>query len=390
MLKIITVVAIILTLIAPVFAAERPVFTVGKLTPNMAPDAISNVFPGISSFTTPEGDQNPTQPTDVHISYDDANLYVLVRCFGDMSKLTAKPAPHDSKIYGDDCVEVFLDPRHDRKTYYHLIVNAAGAIYDEKDKPNEPKSWDGDWTAEVNEDTYYWSAFITIPFKMLGIRAPKDGAVWGMNFVRNAPGHMERGTWAHTGSSFHSPDRFGEIVFAGTAGAVAELERPTITSPGKHDLTMHLVAGTRAFSGQMEITLDGKPIRKSEVSETPNVEQRGEYKITIPTEGRHGLCVTITNKATKRVMMRTPVLLDIPAHMARLERYRKLVKALPTPTPAASREKSAVLWSLNSIAAFAKTAVGDDERWAQLGAKLDAIERKVNHVRDLCTDKLGI
>ena len=48
----------------------------------------------------------------------------------EMDKLKAKCTRHDQDVYGDDCVEMFLDISGERRKYYQIVANALGTIYD--------------------------------------------------------------------------------------------------------------------------------------------------------------------------------------------------------------------------------------------------------------------
>ena len=117
--------------LAPVFAladgVATPVFTIGKLRGQLVPESIAYQMTPMALGITPEGDRTPSQPTDVCMGYDNANLYIAVRCYeNNMDKLSAKITEHDGRVYAEDSFEIFLDTRHDHKTYFHLITNAAG------------------------------------------------------------------------------------------------------------------------------------------------------------------------------------------------------------------------------------------------------------------------
>ena len=382
-----------LALSFPVFAAAPfvpPVFTIGELKPNQTVESVPYNLTTIFLATTPEGDRVPSQPTDVRMAYDDANLYLYFNCWeADMSKLRANPAERDSRIYTEDSMEVFLDTKHDHKTYFHIVVNAAGAIYDEMNKPNTPKSWDGEWSVQTSKEADGWTAIITVPFKSLGISMPSDGTVWGMNFARHETRLLETSCWTDVGSSFHSPERFGEIVFGGAASARAGLERALIASPGKHTCTVQTVSGTAAADYRTRVQVDGNPVARSRSEAGANVEQRETFTVNMRGEGRHTVTVTVTDQKTGNIILRSPILAGIPAHKATLTKYRKVVTALTPKTASASSAYASILRSLEEAEAFARTAMGSNEKWTQLGDRLAALEPALNHAQYAYSDKTG-
>ena len=45
-------------------------------------------------------------------------------------KPVGKMRPHDEYVFGDDIVEIMLDPGHAGADYYQLVLNAYGATWD--------------------------------------------------------------------------------------------------------------------------------------------------------------------------------------------------------------------------------------------------------------------
>ncbi|PIX41500.1 MAG: hypothetical protein COY42_22205 [Armatimonadetes bacterium CG_4_10_14_0_8_um_filter_66_14] len=142
-------------------------------------------------------------------------------------KLEARPlvkqvTGRDGALWNDDCVEVFLDPRHTHSDYLQFMVNTNGARTDARGRD---RAWDGEWTARTAENDAAWAGVATIPLATLGADAPEDGAVWAANFCvdRSAKQRPSDGweqedanlTWSELGSAstFHVPARFGHLLF---------------------------------------------------------------------------------------------------------------------------------------------------------------------------------
>ncbi|HCN08054.1 MAG TPA: hypothetical protein DIT01_08985, partial [Lentisphaeria bacterium] len=72
------------------------------------------------------------EQTEAFLTYDDAYLYVAVRCYESQIKsLGVHNWPHDKEsICRPDAVEVYLDINRDRNTFYHLMVNPLGNVYE--------------------------------------------------------------------------------------------------------------------------------------------------------------------------------------------------------------------------------------------------------------------
>lgn len=166
-----------------------------------------------------KGPEEPV-PTLFQVAYDDASLFIAVTCLEpNPSGIRAEVRTDDlSAVMGDDAVEIFLHPRLDEPTYYQLAANSVGARYD--GRAFDP-TWNADWQAagSVGEDAWYLECAVS--FASLGaLGAP--GATWGLNVNRDrqAGGDTEWSGWSNTQSGFHVPERFGRLVFGGTATGV--------------------------------------------------------------------------------------------------------------------------------------------------------------------------
>jgi hypothetical protein len=150
-------------------------------------------------------------PTVVWVYRDAENLFLAFECSEpEMSELVARPRPRDGAVYSDDCVDIFLAPGSPGAGTYHLLVNALGSQYDERD--GDP-AWNGDWECAASRSATSWSVEIKIPFRVLGA-VPKKGDVWRCNFNRERQGwNSELSSWSPTQNVFAEPEHFGEIVF---------------------------------------------------------------------------------------------------------------------------------------------------------------------------------
>ncbi|MBP5738752.1 MAG: hypothetical protein J6X38_06710, partial [Abditibacteriota bacterium] len=76
-------------------------------------------------------------------------------------------------------------------------------------------AWNGDWKTASKLNDSGWITEIALPFAVLGVETPKPGAEWRVNLTRNTTtgGSLESFAWSVPYGSFHSPDRFGKIIF---------------------------------------------------------------------------------------------------------------------------------------------------------------------------------
>jgi len=129
----------------------------------------------------------PGLRTEAWLAKTPSGLCVAFRCHHDqMSQLVTAVKTPDGPVWADDSVEVFLDAHGTRFSYYHFIVNAAGAVYDAYNK--EPRKGDGTWDSgamaagRLLSDGY--SVEMLIPWTSLNLGLNRDGTV-GLNLCRN-------------------------------------------------------------------------------------------------------------------------------------------------------------------------------------------------------------
>jgi hypothetical protein len=160
------------------------------------------------------------QETRFRLAYDDTRLYLAVEA--DEKNASAIKTPdreRDGNIWEDDSIELFLDTKHDRKTYYQFLSNLKGAGYDGAGGPEfgrwgTDKRWNAEWqsVAKIGRKGYVME--VAVPFAELGVSPPKPGDVWGLNVgrTRSGPtGKTPSGTfaaWAFVQSGFHEVSRY--------------------------------------------------------------------------------------------------------------------------------------------------------------------------------------
>ncbi len=161
------------------------------------------------------------EQTVFSIVYDEKNLYLGIECReSNMKEIAAKCREHDSCIWEDDCIEIFIDPGHTHKDYFHFISNSVGAQYEGK---GEDINWNGLWEVKTSTGEKGWFLEIAIPFSSLNVKLD-EGNLWGLNVNREhyAGGKIEYSGWSSTSGGFHVPERFGHVIFG---SYVAHLRR---------------------------------------------------------------------------------------------------------------------------------------------------------------------
>jgi len=133
-------------------------------------------------------------------------------------KITAAEMTRDGRVWGDDSIEVFIK-MGEKNEYRQFIANAAGTLYDGKEKD---RKWDSNATAYAAKTGGGWYVIFKIPFQDLSDDqkdnlTPRSGETWKANFVRNrqffAFSSRSATTWSPTAGNFHEVKCFGTLLF---------------------------------------------------------------------------------------------------------------------------------------------------------------------------------
>jgi hypothetical protein len=156
----------------------------GKLDDPVWQDALA-----ISGFTQvrPDDGTDPTERTEVFITYDEAALYIGARMHdSDPSGIVGRLGRRDG-FTPSDFFSAEIDSYHDHRTVFSFTVNPAGVRSDEvmtNDGPHGDMSWDPVWEVATRIDSLGWVAELRIPFSQLRFSSAAE-QVWGINFSRS-------------------------------------------------------------------------------------------------------------------------------------------------------------------------------------------------------------
>ncbi len=164
-------------------------------------------------------------PTDVRMSYDDQNLYIVAICYKKIPGANmVESLRRDFNFGKNDNFIFFIDPFDDQTNGFTFGANAAGAQWDGTlyEGGKADLNWDNKWTSEVKNYTDRWIFEAAIPFK--SIRYKKGIKEWGINFSRNDLKTTEKSSWAPV------PRQFPTASLAYT-GVLVWDEPPPIQGP---------------------------------------------------------------------------------------------------------------------------------------------------------------
>lgn len=151
--------------------------------------------------------------TDVRMTYDDENLYLLAVCYKpDRGPNVVESLRRDFNFGSNDNFLVFIDPFNDQTNGFSFGANAAGAEWDGEmhDGGHVNLSWDNKWVSSVKNYKNRWVFEAAIPFK--SIRYKDDLKRWGINFSRLDVETTEKSAWAPVPRQFPT----ASLAYTGT------------------------------------------------------------------------------------------------------------------------------------------------------------------------------
>jgi hypothetical protein len=135
--------------------------------------------------------------TDVRMTYDDENLYLLAENYHLLEGRYYVESLRRDFVFGkNDNFLLFMDPFDDQTNGFSFGVNAAGAQWDGTmyEGGKVDLNWDNKWISSVKTTKEKWVFEAAIPFK--SIRYKKGITKWGINFSRMDLKSTEKSSWA--------------------------------------------------------------------------------------------------------------------------------------------------------------------------------------------------
>ncbi|MEN6306034.1 MAG: sugar-binding protein [Armatimonadia bacterium] len=227
--------------------------------------------------------------TTAYLAWDDNNLYVAFECFDrflqpmvqQTDKVKAERKDHDSNVFSDDCVEIFLDMPGGSS--FQLAANSIGTRWEARDGE---VGWNGEWrAAAVRRDDRY-IVECAIPLASLGA-GKLPGSTWRANFCRERSAVAENSTWSGLQGAFNDRAQFGRVVFAESGPVVHSAE---ITAPTPDRRRVVLEVSSPAPAPGLECALDlyagAKKLGQKTLpaSLTPGQRGRVEGEFLVPPE----------------------------------------------------------------------------------------------------------
>ena len=95
-------------------------------------DAAWTGAPLVSGFTLYNKPEVMAVQTAWRATYDSERLYIGIQCAEPLAEDLAphKTARDNHDLFGNEAVEVFLEPNHDHANYYQLAFSVGGGVWD--------------------------------------------------------------------------------------------------------------------------------------------------------------------------------------------------------------------------------------------------------------------
>ena len=232
----------------------RPLAVCPAIEPKEAPkvdgkldEAVWKKSKELSRFWLRDGSAPASQQTHARVLCDGEKLYIGAVCDeAGMDKLAAKQTKRDGSVWNDDCIELFLAPHPDKPDYFHVIVGAAGAIYDAKD---EDRSFNAKVRSGVARGEKSWTVEVAIELASLAKadqgydpRRLGEGDVIHFNLCREKKPNGELSCWSAIAGGFANRRAFGDLV-------VGSLDAPQAKLLGSLRRALSLARGKTVDAG---------------------------------------------------------------------------------------------------------------------------------------------
>jgi len=196
-----------------------------------------------SNFFVMDARRLAKRQTIAYLCWDTQNIYVAFECEQPEDEpLSQNVKERDSnRLWLDDSVEFFVNAQDEAPPIHHVIVNAAGAVYDES-VSGEPTSWDAEIEVGVTTAAKNWIVELSLPLKDLQPEL-KEGSTWRVNFNRHATEPRELSSWSPVSDGFFNSGQFGSVRFVANAAGVGMQDIGDSLGdlgPGGASLRLHL------------------------------------------------------------------------------------------------------------------------------------------------------
>jgi len=166
-----------------------------------------------------------SEPTTIHILYDDHALYVGATLYeSEPDRLIVPGLEQDFQTHDSDIFGIALDTYHDKQNGFLFAINPAGAVWDAQtfnDQRDVAIAWEGIVNVRTSVGTDRWTVEMEIPFATLRYNPVEGEQVWGLAFSRRIRHLNEESNWAPT----ERQHKLYKFSLAGTLTGLRDLQK---------------------------------------------------------------------------------------------------------------------------------------------------------------------
>ncbi len=197
----------------------------------------------------PRNGEPSAERTEVRFLYDADFLYIGVICFdSEAGNLSVNELKEDFNFGSGDTISVIIDSLHDRRSGFVFGSNPAGAKRDGQvfNDGQFNQDWDGVWDAKVRTTPEGWITEFAIPFKTLRF-SNVQAQEWGLQVTRLLMRRNEQSNW----SPIPIRARNVRVSLAGTLNGLDGIRQ------GRNlKIKPFVTAGVSKFSGDTDVRTD--------------------------------------------------------------------------------------------------------------------------------------
>ncbi len=174
-------------------------------------DEIWKGEPTIARLIPRQADGYAPVETQAWLRYDDAFLYVGVRCEEPLLRdVVSEVKARDGDLREDDSIEILFDTNLDKKSFHHFAMNPEGVLFDARGKD---ATWNSTAQVATGKEAGAWTVEMAIPLEELGADFTAH-KTWGFQMARHRPRMGERKSYQWSPTFWYGntlPSFFGRL-----------------------------------------------------------------------------------------------------------------------------------------------------------------------------------